>query len=110
MITVDTGRGSLRCVTTRPVMEGASVLAGVRPEHVNLSHERPVGQANVFDATVISARFEGGRVKYRVALGDMTAVAYGPPGFAPDERLHVTIDPAQVILLPDLPVGAGRAG
>lgn len=109
-VTMATACGPLRCATHRRVAPGASVLAGFRPEHVSLSVRRPVGAENAFEGTVVSVRFEGGRVKYRVALGGLTVLAEGPPRFSAGDRLHAMLDPAQVILLPDLPADVSPAG
>ncbi|MGQ0571002.1 MAG: ABC transporter ATP-binding protein [Armatimonadota bacterium] len=109
-ITIITAGGPLRCLTTQPVAQGSAVVAGVRPEHVSLSTDRPGAEVNVFEGTVASALYEGGRVKYRVAMEDLNVLAYGAPLFSPGERLYVIIDPAQIILLPDLPAEATRSG
>jgi iron(III) transport system ATP-binding protein len=105
-VTIVTPLGPLRCYDARPVDAGTALVAGVRPEHVILSKQRPQAWPNVFEGTVVSAQYEGGRVKYRVAIGDLNVLAYGPPGFSQGDRLHAVIDPAQVILLPDLPAEA----
>jgi len=107
-VTISTSLGPLRCFNAQPVPDGLMV-AGVRPEHVSLSKHRPGGEANVFEGIVVSALFEGGRVKYRIAMEDLTVLAYGSPRFSPGEPLHVVIDPAQVILLPDLSTAATRS-
>jgi ABC-type Fe3+/spermidine/putrescine transport system ATPase subunit len=109
-VTVRTPLGPLRChraaaAYAGSLATGAAVVAGVRPEHVILTTQRPQAWPNTFDAAVMSAQYEGGRVKYRVALGEMNLLAYGPPAFSQGDRLHAVIDPAQVILLPDLPAG-----
>ncbi len=108
-VTITTTGGPLRCLNTQAVTHGEVVVAGVRPEHVSLSKHRPGEEANVFEGTVISALYEGGHVKYRVAMDDLAVLAYGPPLFSPGERLHVAIDPARVMLLPDFAVDATRS-
>jgi iron(III) transport system ATP-binding protein len=102
-VIVRTRSGPLRCGSAPAVADGAAVVAGVRPEHVILSTQRPSAWPNVFEGVVASAQYEGGRVKYRVAMGALDLLAYGPPVFSEGDRLHAVIDPAQVILLPDLP-------
>jgi iron(III) transport system ATP-binding protein len=104
-VTIHTPIGPLRCLSA-PVSERAPVVAGVRPEHISLSERRPAGDVNVFEGTVVSALYEGGRVKYRIAIERLTVLAYGSRGFSPGERLHAAVDPAQVIVLPDLAVEA----
>jgi ABC-type Fe3+/spermidine/putrescine transport system ATPase subunit len=91
------------------VSAGAAVVAGARPEHISLSANRPPGGVSVFDGVVVSALFEGGRVKYRVAMDELTVLAYGAPQFSAGDRVHVTVDPDQVILLPDLAAPATRS-
>jgi iron(III) transport system ATP-binding protein len=103
--TILTRFGLLRSLDPQPAREGNVMVAGVRPEHVTLSRQRPGTESNVFEGTVVSALFEGTRVKYRIAVGDLNLLAYGPPSFSPGERLYASIDPGQVILLPDLPAG-----
>ena len=105
-VTIVTPLGPLRCHHARPLNAGTPMVAGVRPEHVILSAHRPQAWPNVFEGTVVSAQYEGGRVKYRVAMGDLNILAYGPAAFSLGDRLHAVIDPAQVILLPDLPAEA----
>ncbi|MDR7549989.1 MAG: ABC transporter ATP-binding protein, partial [Armatimonadota bacterium] len=104
-VTVLTPAGPLRCLNPHPMSRRTALVAGVRPEHVSVRRHHPVGEPNTFEGTILSALFEGGRAKYRIALDGLTVLAYGPPGFAPGERVCAVIDPAQVILLPDLPAG-----
>lgn len=107
-MTIRTPSGQLRCRYTQPVADGTAMLAGVRPEYISLSRQRPA-ETNVFEGTVASALYEGGRVKYRVAIGDLNVLAYGPPLFSQGDRLYASIDPTQVILLPDLPAEVARS-
>lgn len=100
--TVRTAAGLLQCARIAPIAAGIGVVAGVRPEHVSLGRDRPLPQANAFECTVMSALYEGTRIKHRIAIGDQTLLAYGPESFAAGERLYASIDPARVILLPDL--------
>jgi iron(III) transport system ATP-binding protein len=101
-LTLRTSFGELRCARTSGVAPGAKVVAGVRPEHVTLRREGPVGDPNVFEADVISALYEGTRVKYRVAIGDLNVLAYGTELFPDGSRIHAAIDPARLILLSEL--------
>ena len=100
--TVVTPSGPLRCSRPAHLATGTKVVAGVRPEHVILGRDRPTAQTNVFAGTVVSALYEGTRVKYRISIGDLTILAYGSEFFSAGERLHASIDPGRVILLPDL--------
>jgi iron(III) transport system ATP-binding protein len=102
MTTVRTPAGLLRCARMAPLAAGTLVVAGVRPEHVSLGRDRPDPQANSFEGTVVSALYEGTRVKHRVAIGDETLLAYGPETFAAGERLYASVDPERVILLTDI--------
>ncbi len=102
-VTILTRYGPLRCLNAPPVAHGTAMVAGVRPEHITLSKHRPGAEPNAFEGTVVSTLFEGTRVKYRIAIEDLTLLAYGPPLFSQGDRLHAIIDPTQVILLPDLP-------
>ncbi|MDR7521903.1 MAG: ABC transporter ATP-binding protein [Armatimonadota bacterium] len=104
-VTVLTPVGPLRCLNPHPMSRRTALVAGVRPEHVSVRTHHPAGEPNAFHGTILSALFEGGRAKYRIALDGLTVLAYGPPGFAPGERVCAVIDPARVILLPDLPAG-----
>lgn len=108
-LVINTPSGSLRCRHAASIAAGTVVVAGVRPEHVILSTQRPQAWPNVFEGTVASAQYEGGRVKYRLAMDGVDLLAYGPPVFSPGDRLHAVIDPAQVILLPDPPAEASSA-
>ncbi|HET6781416.1 MAG TPA: ABC transporter ATP-binding protein [bacterium] len=102
---VRTPAGLLRCARMTPIEAGTSVVAGVRPEHVSLGRHRPPPQANAFEGTVVSALYEGTRIKHRIAIGEQTLLAYGPELYATGERLYASIDPARVILLADLAAG-----
>jgi iron(III) transport system ATP-binding protein len=102
-VTVRTPWGPVRGGLAATVSSGAPVVAGIRPEHVTLSSQRPPGAPNVLAGTVMTTSYEGTRVKYRVAVGDLTILAYGAPHFSAGEQIHVAIDPTQVIVLPDLP-------
>ncbi|MDQ7857745.1 MAG: ABC transporter ATP-binding protein [Armatimonadota bacterium] len=108
MLTIMTPSGPLRCRDAHAVPDGTPVVAGARPEHVTLTPDRPAGAASVFEGTVASALYEGGRVKYRVGMDGLTVLAYGAPRFAPGDRVHVAVDPDQVIVLPDLAGPATR--
>ncbi|MGH2400352.1 MAG: TOBE domain-containing protein, partial [bacterium] len=101
-VTIHTPLGPLRASGTQHVPAGGTAVAAVRPEHVRLSRDRP-DERNVLQGTVISALFEGTRVKYRLAVGDRTVLAYASEMFLIDERLYAAIDPAHLILLPHLP-------
>lgn len=101
-VTIQTQVGPLRAAGSEHVPAGATMVAAVRPEHVRLSRDRPDGR-NVLEGTVVSALFEGTRVKYRLAVGDLTVLAYASELFPIDERLYAAIDPAHLILLPHLP-------
>lgn len=100
--TVVTPPGPLKCSHPSHLPAGTKVVAGVRPEHVTLGRDRPAAQANVFAGTVLSALYEGTRVKYRIDLGDLSVLAYDAEVFPVGARLHASIDPGRVILLPDL--------
>ncbi|MBI2247340.1 MAG: ABC transporter ATP-binding protein [Armatimonadetes bacterium] len=102
MATVTTTPGPLQCSRVAPIAPGSKVVAGVRPEHVILMRDRPAALANVFEGIVLSALYEGTRVKYRIDLGDLTVLAYGSEVFPVGARLHASIDADRVILLPDL--------
>ncbi len=104
-VTVLTSFGRLRCDRIEPIAEGTAVVAGVRPEHVILRRNAPLTQVNVFPGTVVSALFEGTRVKYRIAIADLSVLAYGSELLSVGERIQATIDPDCVILLPHLAGG-----
>lgn len=102
-VTIATRWGPLRALMAERVPASSSVVAAVRPEHVSLSRRPPIDGQNVLEGTVVSALFEGTRVKYRLAVGDLTVLAYDTEVFPIDERLYATIDPGHLILLPHLP-------
>ncbi|HEY6103213.1 MAG TPA: TOBE domain-containing protein [bacterium] len=77
-------------------------MAGVRPEHVSLSKQHPGDAANILRGKVTSALYEGTRVKYRLAVGEVDLLAFSPERFGPDEQLYVAIEPRHIILLPQL--------
>jgi iron(III) transport system ATP-binding protein len=105
-LTLRTSFGLVRCARTSQVPADTRVVAGVRPEHITLWANGPAmnpsAESNVFEAAVISALYEGTRVKYRIALGDLTVLAYGTDLFPDGSRVHAAIDPSRVILLPEL--------
>jgi len=101
-VTILTPFGRLQCHGSEPIAEGTAVVAGVRPEHVILRRTPTPIQVNVFPGTVVSAVFEGTRVKYRIAVADLSLLAYGAEALAVGERIHAAIDPERVILLPQL--------
>ncbi|MDR7481127.1 MAG: ABC transporter ATP-binding protein [Armatimonadota bacterium] len=103
-VAVLTAAGPLRCAAPGRVAPGIPVVVGVRPEHVHLARQRPPdGLPNAVEGEVVSALFEGTRVKYRLAAGTLSLLAYGPVGFAPGDRVWGLIDPARLIVLPALP-------
>lgn len=97
-----TPHGALHCLRSEHVPAGKTVVAGVRPEHVALARDRSTDQVNVLQGTVVSALYEGTRVKYRIAIGDTNVLAYAAETFAVDERLYAAIEPKHLILLPEL--------
>ncbi|HEY3246843.1 MAG TPA: ABC transporter ATP-binding protein [bacterium] len=101
MVSLQTPVGLLRCARVSPVAPGSRVVAGVRPEHVTLWRDRPAGD-NVVEGKVISALYEGTRVKYRVGVGDLNVLAFGTELLPDGTRIYAAIDPARVILLPEL--------
>ena len=102
MVEVLTSCGLLHSLRSERSLAGKPVVAGVRPEHVRLSRDRPRDQTNVLEGTVVSSLFEGTRVKCRVAVGDVTLLAYGDELFTLDERLYASIEPKHLMLLPHL--------
>src|SRR5205809_289079 len=102
VVKILTAHGPLYALRSDRAGAGKPVVAGVRPEHVRLSRDRPRDQMNVLEGTVVSSLFEGTRVKCRVAVGDVTLLAYGDEVFALDERLYAAIESKHLILLPDL--------
>jgi len=113
-LTLRTSFGLVRCARTSQVAANSQVVAGVRPEHITLwaagaalnpsavSGSGTGGEPNVFEAAVISALYEGTRVKYRIALGDLSVLAYGTELFSDGSRVRAAIDPSRIILLPEL--------
>ncbi|MGH2349742.1 MAG: ABC transporter ATP-binding protein, partial [bacterium] len=104
LLTLRTSFGPVRCARATQVAPDTPVVAGVRPEHITLWADGPAlnREPNVFEAAVISALYEGTRVKYRIALGDLTVLAYGTELFPDGSRVRAAIDPSRVILLPEL--------
>ena len=102
MVEVLTSCGLLHSIRSERALAGKPVVAGVRPEHVRLSRDRPRDQTNVLEGTVVSSLFEGTRVKCRVAVGEVTLLAYGDELFTLNERLYVSIEPKHLMLLPHL--------
>ena len=102
VVKILTAHGPLYALRSDRAGAGKPVVAGVRPEHVRLSRDRPRDQMNVLEGTVVSSLFEGTRVKCRVAVGDVTLLAYGDEVFTLDERLYAAIEPKHLILLPEL--------
>ncbi len=102
LVKILTSSGPLHSLQSEHASVGKPVVAGVRPEHVTLSRDRPVSQANVLEGTVISALYEGTRVKYRLAVGEFTVLAQAADLFSLDERLHASIEPQHLIVLPHL--------
>lgn len=101
-VTIATPIGQLRCQGRESITVGAAVVAGVRPEHISLRRTPSPADGNVFPGTVVSAIFEGTRVKYRIAIGELHLLAYDPDPLSVGARIHATIDPSSVILLPHL--------
>ncbi len=101
-VTILTSFGRLQCERREPIAKGTAVVAGIRPEHVILRRDPPRAQVNVFNGTVVSTLFEGTRVKYGIAIGDLSVLAYGSEFLSVGERIYAAIDPDRVILLPDL--------
>jgi iron(III) transport system ATP-binding protein len=102
LVKILTSSGPLHSIRSEHASVGQPVVAGVRPEHVVLSRDRPVGQTNVLEGIVVSALYEGTRVKYRLAVGEFTVLAYAAELFSLAERLHAAIEPQHLIVLPHL--------
>ncbi len=101
-VTIDSSVGVLRARRSETVGAASAVVAGVRPEHVQLSRDHPGTAENVLRGIVTSALYEGTRVKYRVSVGEFSLLAFSPEVFPIDERLYVAIEPRHLILLPHL--------
>jgi iron(III) transport system ATP-binding protein len=102
-LTVLTAYGPVRCVTALEVRTGDAVLAGIRPEHVTLSTQRPGDGTNAFEGTVVSVLFEGTHTKYRVSVGDLAFLAFGRPAFSVGDRVIATVDPDRLVVLREIP-------
>ncbi len=98
MVTLHTSVGLVRCARGAPVAAGTHVVAGVRPEHFTLWRDRPAAD-NVLEGKVVSALYEGTRVKYRLTVGEMNVLAFGTELFPDGSRVFAAIDPQRVILL-----------
>jgi len=101
-VRIESPVGSLRALRSEDGGVGATVVAGVRPEHVQLSRDHPGSAVNVLRGTVTSALYEGTRVKYRLSVGEFNLLAFSPETFSLDEHLFVAIEPRHLILLPHL--------
>ncbi|MCS7172307.1 MAG: ABC transporter ATP-binding protein [Armatimonadetes bacterium] len=84
------------------VPRGERVWVGIRPEHV-VVESQPTGEANVVTGRVQSALFEGTVMRYRIAVGEgkATLMAYGRPGWRPEETVYLQLDPRRILLLRD---------
>lgn len=101
-MTIDSPVGALRALRPEDGVAGSRVVAGVRPEHVSLSKQHPGDAADILRGKVTSALYEGTRVEYRLAVGEVNLLAFSPEPFATDEQLYLAIEPRHLILLPQL--------
>jgi iron(III) transport system ATP-binding protein len=85
------------------VPEGTEVLVSLRPENLALSRRPgPESTVNELRATVVNRAFMGESVDHVVSIGKLELRVRANPSISipPGEEVYVTVDPANVTLVP----------
>jgi iron(III) transport system ATP-binding protein len=102
-VVVDTVEGRLisRGGTLRPAV-GADVLLSIRPECVEIATARRPGAVNEWAGEVLTRAFLGDAVDHVVGVGKLEMRTRSNPTqtIEPGTRVHLTVDPAKVTLVP----------
>jgi iron(III) transport system ATP-binding protein len=102
-VVVDTVEGRLtsRGGTRQPAV-GAEVLLSIRPECVEIATAPQPGAVNEWAGEVLTRAFLGDAVDHVVGVGKLEMRTRSNPtrSIEPGTRVHLTIDPAKVTLVP----------
>jgi iron(III) transport system ATP-binding protein len=102
-VVVDTVEGRLvsRGSQLRPAV-GSDVLLSIRPECVELSTETRPGAVNEWHGEVLTRAFLGDAVDHVVGVSKLEIRTRSNPTLSiePGTRVHLTVDPAKVTLVP----------
>jgi iron(III) transport system ATP-binding protein len=81
---------------------GADVLLSIRPECVDLALEARPGAVNAWQGEVLTRAFLGDAVDHVVGVSKLELRTRSNPtlSIAPGTRVHLTVDPAKVTLVP----------
>jgi iron(III) transport system ATP-binding protein len=95
-------RGNVIAASNGDPGAGQNVLVAIRPEQVNLSAHRGVGQANVVEGTLQSVLFLGDRYEYTVTVGSDTRVLVSPlsQGLKSGDKVFLDLKPEGMTLWP----------
>ncbi|MFN0070018.1 MAG: ABC transporter ATP-binding protein [Chloroflexota bacterium] len=104
VLTVDWSEDGVRCMSPEAGEFRASqtVFASIRPERLRLARERPNGGSNAWECAVASASYFGDHWEYVVTARDreISVVAGHDVRASVGDRVFVSVDPADVVLLP----------
>lgn len=103
-IEIDTAAGAIR--SNRPNTEhitiGTKVVCSIRPEAVGI--DTPANGHNLFEAKILDSVYLGGSAQRHLEIAGgipLKAVESNPDAHAHATTAKVSIDPAQVVVLPD---------
>ena len=103
-IRLDTSVGALSAEPAAPPPVGNHAVVCLRPEHIQVSAERPAEPGpNCFEGKLTTAAFLGDRVDFMVSVGDieLRVRAHSERSFRRDSTVYLTVDRRQVVVLDD---------
>jgi len=97
-----TGSNCLEVGYAPPQDVGASVLATIRPEHLNLQPTNAPSRANCLKARVASTVYHGGTVSYHLKIDDLELEvrSHSTHRFAQGEEVMVELNPKHLWIFP----------
>jgi iron(III) transport system ATP-binding protein len=112
-IRVECDAGSLLVDTVGDAVPGVGspVTVVARPEAVRVMVDPPAGAPNVWRGRAVTQVYLGDGVECLVRIGDQELLARGDPRLAlePDAEVHLSLDPARLVLVAEAPSGAEPA-
>jgi putative spermidine/putrescine transport system ATP-binding protein len=105
--TIETTAGALRVDYVPPQPRGVSVLATIRPEHIDLNPPSGPADNNLFSARIVSAVYYGGTLSYQVQAGDLKLQIKDRSmrRFSEGEEVKVRLDPQHLWIFPETESG-----
>jgi putative spermidine/putrescine transport system ATP-binding protein len=105
---LETALGVLRVHHAPPQPRGATVVATIRPEHIDLQPADGQTRDNLYNARIANVVYYGGTLSYRVSVGELELQVKDRSmrRFIEGEEVQVRIDPEHVWIFPETQGGA----